>query len=86
MLFNPQQTQEVRMIRTVEAVIDERRSIRLLESVHVSCPGRALVTILDEGPAASVTETTLLSEAVLAGDWSRLAEDVAWSHLARRGR
>ena len=69
------------MIQTVEAVIDEQGKVQLLETVQVSVPRRALVTILDEGPAPSVDETTLLSEGSLAEDWNRPEEDVAWSHL-----
>lgn len=60
------------MIRTVEAVIDEHRNVRLLESVELSASRRALVTILDEEPAASVPETALLSESALAEDWNQI--------------
>ena len=42
---------------------------------------RALVTILEEGPAQQPNETALLSEAVLGKDWNRPEEDAAWSHL-----
>jgi len=69
------------MIRTVEAVIDEDGNIRLLEPIHPSKARRALVTILDEQPAARVSETALLSEAALAQDWNRPEEDEAWAHL-----
>jgi hypothetical protein len=72
---------EVDMIRTVEAVIDEQGRVRLLESVPLSSPRRALVTILEEEPAGLVQEITLLSEAALARDWERPEEDAAWSHL-----
>lgn len=69
------------MVRTVEAVIDERGNIRLLESVQFSGSRRALVMILDESPAAAVHDTALLSESALAEDWNRPEEDAAWSHL-----
>ena len=69
------------MIQTVEAVIDEQGTVRLLQSVKVSAPRRALVTILDEGPAEVAHETALLSEAALAEDWARPEEDAAWSYL-----
>lgn len=68
------------MIRTVEAVIDDQGKVRLLETVPLGAPRRALVTILDE-PAALTHETALLSEAALAEDWNRPEEDVAWSYL-----
>jgi hypothetical protein len=69
------------MIRTVEAVIDEHGNVRLLEAVHPSEARRALVTILDERPAAHPAESALLSEAALAQDWDRPEEDEAWAHL-----
>jgi hypothetical protein len=66
------------VIRTVEAIIDEKGQVSLLEPVHPSSARRALVTILDEEPVA---ETALLSEAVLSEDWDRAEEDAAWAHL-----
>ncbi|MEK7408571.1 MAG: hypothetical protein AAB225_26160 [Acidobacteriota bacterium] len=69
------------MIRTVEAVIDERGNVRLLEPVHLPSARRALVTILEPGPTAGASESALLSEAALADDWNRPEEDEAWSHL-----
>ena len=69
------------MIQTVEAVINEDGKVRLLESVRLPEARRALVTILEEVPAADVSETALLSEQALARDWNRPEEDEAWSHL-----
>ena len=69
------------MIRTVEATIDEQGNVRLLEPVKLGSTRRALVTILEDAPAAQANETALLSEAALAKDWNRPEEDVAWSHL-----
>ena len=71
------------MIRTVEAVVDKEGNVRLLEDIHLSTTRRALVTILEEAPVASVSETALLSEQALAEDWNRPEEDAAWSHLQR---
>ena len=68
------------MIKTVEAVIDEKGQVRLLESINLPAARRALVTILEE-PAATISETALLSEQSLAEDWNRPEEDAAWSHL-----
>jgi hypothetical protein len=70
------------MIRTVEAVVDARGNVRLLEEVHLPGPRRALVTILDDAPRGD--ETAVLSEGALA-DWSRPEEDEAWSHLQPAG-
>jgi hypothetical protein len=69
------------MIQTVEAVIDEQGAVRLLGTVQLPAPRRALVTILEESPSELVHETTLLSEAALAEDWNRPEEDAAWSYL-----
>jgi hypothetical protein len=63
------------MIRTVEAVIDGRGRVRLLEPVELGCEQRALVTILEQEPMAHSYE------AALAEDWNRPEEDAAWSHL-----
>ena len=54
------------MIRTVEATIDPRGYVRLLEVVQVTATRRALVTILDNEPTAGLSETALLSERALA--------------------
>ena len=69
------------MIQTVEAIIEPNGKVLLLESVQLSEPRRALVTILEDEPAAKVSETALLSEHSLAEDWNRPEEDEAWSHL-----
>ena len=69
------------MIKTVEAVIDEQGTVRLLEPVHPGQSRRALVTILDEEPSGLTAESALLSEAALARDWDSTEEDAAWSHL-----
>jgi hypothetical protein len=69
------------MIRTVEAVIDERGTVRILEPVRLPSTRRALVTILEESPANIPSETALLSEAALGKDWNRPEEDAAWSYL-----
>ena len=69
------------MIRTVEAVVDEKGRVRLLERVSLPAARRALVTILEEKPAIPASDTTLLSEAALAEDWSRPEEDEAWAYL-----
>jgi hypothetical protein len=69
------------MIRTIEAVIDEQGNVKLLEPVQLSSTRRALVTILEDAPAAGANETALLSEPALAEDWNRAGEEAAWSHL-----
>ncbi|MDE0297866.1 MAG: hypothetical protein OXN17_04485 [Candidatus Poribacteria bacterium] len=67
------------MQQTIEATIDERGNVRLLEPIQLSEPRRAVVTILTDEPDFS--ETALFSEAALAEDWERPEEDVAWSYL-----
>jgi hypothetical protein len=71
------------MIRTVEALIDERGNIRLLEPVNLASARRAIVVILEDSPSVGFHETALLSEQALAEDWNRPEEDTAWSHLQR---
>jgi len=69
------------MHRTLEAIVDEHGTIRLLETIPLSIGRRVLVTILDEQPIVPIDDVTLLSEAALAEDWNRPEEDAAWSHL-----
>ena len=71
------------MLRTIEAVIDEQGSVRLLEPIRLPAERRALVTILEleYEPVINIPETALLSEPALAEDWNRPEEDAAWSHL-----
>jgi hypothetical protein len=69
------------MIKTVEAVIDEKGHVQLLESIELPAARRALVTILEEEPVTRISETALLSEPALAEDWNKPEEDAAWSHL-----
>ncbi len=69
------------MIRTLEAVIDEEGSVRILENAHLPAGRRALVTILEDEQGAHSAETALLSEKALAEDWNRPEEDAAWAQL-----
>jgi len=69
------------MIQSVEAIIDPEGNVHLLESVKLSTSKKAIVTILEENPIISISETARLSEASLAKDWLRPEEDEAWSHL-----
>jgi hypothetical protein len=69
------------MIQTLEAVIDEQGTVRLLEDVHLPGARRALVTILHDEPSAFPAETAVLSETALGRDWNRPEEDAAWDHL-----
>lgn len=71
------------MIKTVEAVVDENGTVRLLEPVQLLVACRAFVAILEDEPAMVVSETALLSEPALAEDWNRPEEDAAWLHLQR---
>jgi hypothetical protein len=73
------------MLRTVEAEIDGRGQIRLLEAVELSGACRALVVILEPEAAAAPPEPALLAEPARAEDWNRAEEDAAWSHL-QQGR
>jgi len=66
-------------MRTIEAVIEPNGEIRLTETVHLSAPRRALVTIMEEAPL--INDAALLSESALAEDWNRPEEDAAWAYL-----
>lgn len=66
------------MLRTVEAIVENDGSLRLLEQIELRAGERALVTLLgDDDPS----ETPLLSEATPATDWNREEEEDAWAHL-----
>ena len=69
------------MMKTIEAVVDERGRVRLLEKVKLRSARRALVTILGDPPSERAAETALLSQEALGTDWDRPEEDEAWSHL-----
>ena len=68
------------MIQTLEAIVDERGAVRLLEPVQLGRRHRALVTILAHEPS-DAHETALLSQASIAEDWNRPDEEAAWAHL-----
>lgn len=71
------------MLQTIEAVIDEKGMLRILEPVRLPKLRRVIITILDEEPTEDAFNLALLSEAALARDWLRPEEDEAWSHLAQ---
>jgi hypothetical protein len=68
------------MIHTLEAVVDETGTVRLIENLTLPQARRALVMILEEPPLRA-NELALLSEAALAEDWNRPEEEEAWQHL-----
>jgi hypothetical protein len=76
------------MPKTVEAIVGEDGSIQLPDSISLQRDQQVLVTILAETDDAnqdfeadsSAGETALLSEKVLAEDWTREADE-AWKHL-----
>ena len=71
------------MIQTLEAVVDQQGTLRLLEPIRLPPLRRALITILDEEPELSARQSALLSEPALASEWLTPEEDTAWSHLAQ---
>ncbi len=71
------------MLQTIEAIIDEKGTLRFLAPIQLPKKRRAFVTILDEEPLEETFNLALLSEAALATDWLRPEEDEAWSHLAQ---
>jgi len=71
------------MIQTLEAVVDQQGTLRLIEPIRLPPLRRALITILDEEPEWSARQSALLSEPALASEWLMPEEDAAWSHLAQ---
>ena len=71
------------MLQTIEAMIDEKGNLRILESIKLPKLRRVIITILNEEPSEDAFNLALLSEAALAKDWLRPEEDEAWSHLAQ---
>lgn len=71
------------MIQTLEAVVDQQGTLRLIEPIRLPPLRRALITILDEEPELSARQSALLSESALASEWLTPEEDIAWSHLAQ---
>lgn len=69
------------MLQTIEAVIDEKGKLRILDSITLPKLRRVLITILNDEPSEDAFDLALLSEAALAKDWLRTEEDEAWSHL-----
>lgn len=73
------------MIRTIEAIIDERGAVRPLEVIQLPAARRALVIILEEEPALHGIAPASPRGAVLAADGERAKEEAAWSHLGKAG-
>lgn len=71
------------MIQSFEAIIDTTGKVQLLESVQLSTLRRAILTILDEQPVNTISETALLSETALAEDCLKQQEHEAWSYLQK---
>ena len=67
------------MLKVVEATIDEKGTLQLIEPLQLPEPARAFVVIFSE--EIFVSATALLSEAALAEHWLRPEEDIAWAHL-----
>jgi len=70
-------------LQAVEGLIDENGTLKILGNVTLPKSRRVITTILDEEPSDEAVDLALLSEAALAQDWERPAEDQAWSHLAQ---
>jgi predicted DNA-binding antitoxin AbrB/MazE fold protein len=71
------------MLQTIEAVVDENGTLRMLEPIQLPKLRRVLITILNEEPSDETANLALLSELALARDWERPEEEEAWSHLAQ---
>lgn len=72
------------MLQTYEAVLQPNGSLQFLDldAVPTRIPRRVLVTFTEEFVAGDAALCgAALSEPVLAQDWRREEEDVAWAHL-----
>ena len=65
-------------MRTIEAVINEKGQIRLLEPIEKGSQRRAIIVVLDEAGVPSDEMAALTEEAL--EDWNRPEEYSAWSH------
>lgn len=65
------------MFQAIAAEIDTEGHVKLVEPVRLTESKKALVVILDS--LEDINTTALLSEPVLAQDWSREEEDAAWA-------
>jgi len=65
-------------MRTIEAVVEQDRTVELLEPVRRRARCGAVVLILEDEVASDAT----LGEAALARDWARPDEVDAW-HISR---
>ncbi len=64
-------------LKPVPATVMPNGTVRLLESITLPFPARAIVTLLIED---DTPETALLSQDALS-DWNREEEEQAWAHL-----
>ncbi len=71
------------MLQTIEAIIDQDRTLRVLEPIQLPKSRRVLITIFEEEPSSEMANLAILSELSLAKDWERPEEDEAWSHLSQ---
>ena len=72
------------MLQTYEAVLQPNGSLQFLDlpAKPARGPCRVLVTFTDDLALADIALCgAALSEPVLAQDWLREEEDVAWAHL-----
>lgn len=70
------------MMHSYNAEIDANGQIRLLESVRLRGPCRAVVTVLETVEEKETdAEFLKLTESSLSQDWEQPEEDEAWAHL-----
>lgn len=65
------------MIQTLEATIDEKGGVRLLEPIQLNAPRRVLVTILEQ--PASDKEDLAAAYRDMAHDEARESEALEWA-------
>jgi hypothetical protein len=76
------------MHKTIEGVVDENGTIRLLEKFTLTKHQRVLVTVFEEDEefVGGVPVTALLAEKSLAEYWDRPEEDEAWKDFQPKAK
>ncbi len=65
------------MLQTVEAIIDVQGRVRLLETVKIGKPRKALVTILDEEEISSSSKQSIVGTVEILSDLESASAEIA---------
>ncbi len=65
------------MLQTVEAIIDVQGRVRLLETVKIGKPRKALVTILDEEEISSSSKQSIVGTVEILSDLESASAEIS---------